>query len=487
MQQLSVSVSSVDMPKRSTLRDWAALVFRQRRVIVCCFLMILGAVALLTVLTPRKYEAELKILVKGERADPLVTPDKDPIMPRPEVTEQDVNSEVELLKSRDLLEKLALSTGVPQNDSVRLNEAVQELEKNITVEPVKKTKLIQVTYKAKSPHQAELVLQTLSHLYFEKHLEVHRPPGALNFFQAQTEQYQKQLQETEAAMTKFADDRGVVEAPLSREITVRKLNDFEAELKEARSAVVETEQRILVLEQEQSSIAARLTTSVKTAGNPYLEQQLRSTLLNLELKRTELLNKFTPDYRPVQEVEAQIAQTREALENAQKNPVREETTDRDATHEMIKSELAKARADLLALLAKVAATQDNVETYRQQAKKLNETEIAQEGLVRKAKTAEENYLLYSKKEEEARISDALDQQRIVNVSVAQPPSAPPVPVQPRWWINLTLGLFFAIFASITVALIIDSLDRSFRTPDEVRVYLNVPVLAALPAYGEEGD
>src|SRR2546425_4122794 len=122
MQQLPVSVSSMSTPKTPTLRDWAAIGFRQRGVIALSFLLIFGAVFLVTLFTPRQYEAELKILVKGERADPLVTPEKDSIMPRPEVTEQDVNSEVELLKSRDLLEKVVLANGVPPNDSVRLNK-----------------------------------------------------------------------------------------------------------------------------------------------------------------------------------------------------------------------------------------------------------------------------------------------------------------------------------------------------------------------------
>ena len=487
MQQLPVSVSSsIATPKPPTLRDWAAVGFRHARLMIFCFLFIFGAVVLITLFTPRQYEAELKILVKGERADPLVSSEKESVAARPDVTEQDVNSEVELLRSRDLLEKVALANGVPPNDTIRLNKAVQKLERNLVAEPIKRTKLIRVTYKAESPHGAEVVLQTLSRLYFEKHLEVHRPPGALNFFQAQTDEYRKQLKENESAMTKFADDKGVVEAPLSRELTVRRLNDFEAELKEARSAVAETEQRIQVLEQEQSSTAARLTTSVKTAGNPYLEQQLRTSLLNLELKRTELLSKFAPDYRPVQEVEEQIAQTKTALENALNNPVREETTDRDATHEMIKSELAKARADLRALQSKVASTSKNVDQYREQARMLNETEIGQQDLVRKTKTAEENYLLYSRKEEEARISDALDQQRIVNVSVAQPPSAPPSSVRPRWLINLAAGFLLALCASVIIAMVSDYIDRSFRTPDEVEIYLNVPVLAALPAECEAG-
>ena len=455
MKQLAVSVPSISKPKPPTLRDWAAVGFRHGRLMVLSFLFFFGAVLLITLFTPRQYEAELKILVKWERADRLVTPDQESTMPRPEVTEQDVNSEVELLRSRDLLEKVAVATGVPANDGVRLNQATQELEKNVTVEPVKKTKLIRVTYRGASPDRAAAVLQTFSRLYFEKHLEVHRPPGALNFFQAQTEEYRKQLQETEAAMTKFADDKGVVEAQLSKEISVRKLNELEAELKGARSAVAETEQRIRVLEQERAGTATRLTTSVRTAGNPFLEQQ--------------------------------IAQTRQALANAEENPVREETTDRDATHEMLKSELAKARADLHALLAKVAATSDIVDSYRGQARKLNETEIAQQDLARKAKTAEENYLLYSHKQEEARISDALDRQRLVNVSVAQPPSAPPSPVRPRWLLNLAAGLFLAFCASVALALIVDRLDRSFRTPDEVEMYLSVPIFAAIPANCEAGE
>ena len=104
-----------------------------------------------------------------------------------------------------------------------------------------------------------------------------------------------------------------------------------------------------------------------------------------------------------------------------------------------------------------------------------------------AKTAEENYLLYSHKQEEARVSDALDQQRIVNVSVAQPPSAPPFPARPRWAVNLGLGLLFAVLASIALALTADFMDRSFRTPDEVEIFLDVPVLAALPADCEAGE
>ena len=51
----------------------------------------------------------------------------------------------------------------------------------------------------------------------------------------------------------------------------------------------------------------------------------------------------------------------------------------------------------------------------------------QDDLVRDVKTAEDNYLLYLRKREEARISDALDSKRIVNVSIAEAATVPALP------------------------------------------------------------
>ena len=56
-----------------------------------------------------------------------------------------------------------------------------------------------------------------------------------------------------------------------------------------------------------------MTTVVRNSDNPQLLQQLKSTLLNLQLKRTELLTKYEPTYRLVQEVDQQIADAKNAI------------------------------------------------------------------------------------------------------------------------------------------------------------------------------
>jgi uncharacterized protein involved in exopolysaccharide biosynthesis len=505
MKELNVSLIDTPRPPAPfTVRDWAAVGFRQRRILRTTFLLIFGAVLLITVMTPSEYESEAKILVKRERVDPVVTADKNAQpLGMADLTEQDLNSEVEILKSRDLLEKVAITSGLPAKlresrlktlaialgwisderpaagEDIRTFRATRQLEKNLTVEPLKKTKLIRVSYRSTDPKLATTVLQNLVRMYTEKHLEVHRVGGALDFFETQTEQYRKQLANAEQQMAAFGKSNGVVAPQLEKEMAVRKLTDFEAELGQTRAAITSTEKKIAELEKLQAARPARLTSQVRTADNPLLLQQMRTTLLNLELKRTELLSKYAPDYPPVQEVEAQIAQTREALTKAESSPVREEVTDRDTTHEWLTSELAKARAELTSLEGKLAVTLQTVNSYQQQAQQLNNTEIAQQDLVRTVKEAEDNFVLYSRKQEEARISQALDQKRIINVSIAEEPTVPVLPASPDWVLNLMLGALLAALAGIGLALARDHMDSSFRTPDEVEVFLSVPVLASL--------
>ena len=310
---------------------------------------------------------------------------------------------------------------------------------------------------------------------------MHRPSGEFKFFDQQTEQYLKGLQLAEQKLTDFTREHGTVSAQMERDITLQKLSEFEVSYKQTQAAIAETEQRIRALEQQQTSLPSRLTTQVRTS--PQLLQQMKSTLLTLELKRTELLTKYDPGYRLVQEMDQQIADTRAAIAAEDKAPIREQTTDQNPTSLWVNSEMAKARTDLSALKAKAAATNAILISYRQSARDLQESTVAQQDLLRAARTAEENYLLYQRKEEEARISDALDQRGILNVTIAEQPSVPAFPVRSSLLYGL-LSVFLAGTASLGMAFTSDFLDPSFRTPTEVTSYLGAPVLASLPKRGK---
>jgi len=89
-------------------------------------------------------------------------------------------------------------------------------------------------------------------------------------------------------------------------------------------------------------------------------------------------------------------------------------------------------------------------------------------------------MLYQKKHEEARISAAMDQQRIVNVSIAQPAQRPLRPVAPRKALNLILGLLSGAMGGLSLAFVTEYFDHSFTTGRELEARLGIPLLGAIP-------
>lgn len=493
-------------PARSlSLRDVLTPVFRHWKLVVFTFCAISLGGLLAVLLLPKRYEARMKIWVKhGERVDAAVTPDRNGFLPlRDSPTEEELNSEVELLKSSDLLEKVVLACGLqgatsksplassgpptdeePRNER-RIPQAIRTLERQLQVEPVKKTSLISVRYDSPDPQLAARVLTTLASLYLEKHAAVHRPPGAFEFFQRERQRYQKELDSAEVQLADFSRSEGVIAAALEKENVLHKITEFDATLRQTQIAIAETEKRVQDLRAQLPVTSERLTTQVRTSNTSGLLDQLKSTLLNLELKRTELLDKFEPTYRPVQEVETQIAQTRSAIEAATKTPLRDETTDGNPLYGWLRAELAKSSVELAALHARRSAVAQVIGSYQDKARLLEQKGPAQQDLIRSAKAKEESYLLYLRKEEEARISDALDRQRIVNVAIAEAATVPVFPTRPGRGLNTLLGgLLLASVLSFGLAFVSDYLDPSLRTPDEVQVLLHLPVLASLPKGGK---
>jgi uncharacterized protein involved in exopolysaccharide biosynthesis len=469
---------------------------------VLSFLGIVVGAIMIAALQPNRYEASMKILVKRDRADPVVTPAAAQAPPSSEVTEEQHNSEVELIKSKDLLQKLVLTTGLqehaptvpwyraiggkgastktePSEKERRAAMALLALTKHLKADVVKKTNLIEVDYESSDPKMAVRVLNNLATLYLEKHVAVHRPPGALEFFQRQTAQYRKELADAQVRLLEFERRSGVISAPLEKEAALQKHAEFDAVLKQTEAAVAENQQRLRMLQEQAGSIPHRMVTQVRDADDATLLSGIRTNLLALEQKRAELLTKFAPSYRLVQQVDAQIAEARTALASAEKAKLHEETTDRNPTHEWAREELEKTRATLAGLQARASATALAAQSYQKHARALEEHEISQSNLLRTVKAAEDSYLLYLRKEEEARTSEALDRGRMLNVAIAEPATVPLLSSTHRARIVL-FGVLLGMFVSMALALCAEYFNSTFRTPAELGAFLDIPVLAAIP-------
>jgi uncharacterized protein involved in exopolysaccharide biosynthesis len=308
---------------------------------------------------------------------------------------------------------------------------------------------------------------------------VHTPPGQFKFFDQETDRYKGNLAEAEAQLKQFSAEENGVAPTVARDLFLQKLAEFHLDLQTTRSQLAGTEERIRMLQKQSGNTPERLTTEMKESDDATVLQGLKNTLMTLELKRTELLTKYQPSYPLVVEADKEITDTKASIAAEEAKPLKEQTTDRNPTFAWVDAELAKAKADYSGLKAQEAAMVAIVAKYQTQARDLAQKGLIEQDLVRNYKADEENYLLYQKKREEARMTDALDSTRIVNVAVAETPVAPTLPAHSALFF-LLVGTLMAGVLSVGAVFIKEYLDPSFRTPTEVADELNIPVLAAVP-------
>jgi len=435
-----------------------------------------------------RYESHFKVLLRRGRYDPVVS--SQPASPmdftRPDITEEELNSEVELLRDEDLLKQVVnLAVLVPAGTSdldrpAEVEHAVRKLSRRLEVDALKKSNLIQVSYKDTDPERAAHILAVLSTLYVQRHTNLHRPPGEIQFFDQQTAEYEKRLHRSEAELVRFTRVRGVASAALERDIALQKLGEADATVRQIDQEQVETGRRISSLREQLKSFPSRSVTLKRWADNPQVLEKMKTHLLELLLKRTDLLSRYEPSYRLVQEVEQEIAETRAEIAAEALTPVRDETTDKDPNYEWARMEMEKAQVQWEGLRARQSDASTQVASLRMFAQQMQSDSVDQLDLMRTAKADEDNYLLYLHKREEARIGDALDERRILNVAVVEPPVAPALPEHSiLLYFVLSFGLAMAF--SVGIAFTTEYFDATIRTPDEAHVLLGVPVLAWLPA------
>ncbi len=474
-----------------TARELATILFRQWIVFVAVSGVVLAA-TVLYIAAGNRYQAHMKILVRRGRVDaPVTGQDSAPIdLSRLAVTEEDLNSEVELLKDDEVLRTVAEDAGLAQHDwltflhrgeapSARTERAARRLAGKLKVEPIKKTNLIAVSYSSTDPAMAAKVLRILAETYLQKHLEVQRPVGQVPFFLQQINEAHAALEQASQKLDDFDQLHRVVVAERERDLAIEKFSAMDASNRQIKIEIAATKRRIQELELQTSALPLRTTTQIRTADNPELLKELKSTLLELELKRTQLLDKYEPSHRLVQEIEQQIAETNFAIDSQAAAPVRDETTDKNPNYEWANLELQQARVHLRELEERAASGERQVAEYKRLSQTLGEEAIGQDDLVEARKAAQEGYLLYLKKLQEARIDDAMDQRGIVNVAMAERPVVPALPTSSAAAV-LILGIFAAGAGGAGAAFTVDYLDPAFRTPSEVTLYLNAPVLASLP-------
>ena len=483
--------------RQLTMRDMLAPLFRKKHVALTTFFGTFAVAILVAWSEANYYVSTMQVVVERERSEPTVTPQQVSMQATNKaITTDDVASEVALLQGQDMLREVVQTCKLAETHTsfwdrfdsrdpevkktAALESATKGLAESLKVEAQKTSHVIDLRYGSTgSPGTPACVLQTLGKLYLEKHLRLQRPAGAFDFFAQETDKYQQALAESERRLVDFSTTERIAAPDILRTDMAQQLVAAQANLFHTRQAIAADKQRIENIKEQMAVTPARSSTAEASIAANLLLDQLQSTLLGEQLKRTQLLMKFDPSYPLVKEMEEEIAQTKASIASSEEAKYINKTTDRDPTFEYLRQDRARTEADLASEEATASALVNTIRGMQSEMVSLDLKAVKQAELLREAKADESNYLLYLNKREQERTSDALDQKRFANVAIAVPAYVPVLPARSPFRVML-LGFLCAVLGGIGAGYLAELMDPSFRTPAEVAEFLNISVVTSVP-------
>lgn len=475
----------------TSIRDISRVLCRHRRKAIGFFLAVMTAVTMLTILSPETYRSEGKLFVRLGREnvglDPTATLGQGPVVAVPQFREDEINSVVEILRSRMLVEKVVDAIGPtailgqgqtdggdgfvehasPFHSQSPRNQAIVKLDRNLGIEAVKKTNILVVSHEGPDPRVSQQIVDTLIDLFLKEHVRINRTPGAHEFLVEQTAQLRERLTGAEQDLRDLKNETGIASAGEQRKLLVARTGQLEDELFKTEAALAAQTAEARGLRESLSGLA-RMNVLGRTTGLPnQASDNVRQELYRLQLKENELLSKYTEHHFEVQQIQRQIAAAQEKLG----------TKDFGSDD---KPALVEGEPALASLHQKAETLRGQLEQLRGQLKRLNENSLRVESLQRDIELHDANYRRYAEHLEQARIDQSLESQRISNISIVQPATHSVKPIRPKKLLNLSLGLVVAVFGGVCLAFAAEYLDHSFRTPEEIERTLDLPTLASIP-------
>lgn len=436
---------------------------RRGRLVAILFLLGFGAAAAYILTRPVLYEAQMKLLLKRARTDAPIDAERRQAGTVPtELSDSEIESEIELFRSRDSLativreQGLAAAAGGPEAAAVREARAVREFTRRLSVFRIENTNLISVALRDPDPQRAARLLARLAEIYMAKHAVLHRNQDSSQFFARQADSYAQQLDQAQRQLAAFRERHQVSLLAAEKEAALRRQDELERTLQQTESEIESARDRAAQLRRQVLELPETVETQRRMARSESLLERLKATLLELENKRTELLTKYDRQYRLVQEVERQIEDTRRMIEQEQQASVVDRTSALNPLRQSLKGDLLRTETELAGLMAKRDKLAADLRQVRASLLGLERITAEHDDLVRQVKLAEENFLLYQRKREESRLADAMDRERILNVTIVEEPVPPAMPAEQHRAALLLLSAVMSAFASLGLALAIDS-------------------------------
>jgi uncharacterized protein involved in exopolysaccharide biosynthesis len=483
-----ISTAVLDVRPQMSARAAVEAFCRHGKLFSLSVLAVLLVTLVATFAAHKEYVSQMKFIVQNARENVVVTPQRTTAAnAATDVTEEQVNSELEILHSHDVIDQVA-DPGwalIPASQRTQSAERGHEknltsFEKRLTTAIVRKTNVINVSLGADTPEHAQSQLQQLVSAYLAEHRRLQRPAGAAAFFASEAERTRKAWNDATAQLVQFQQQHRVLSVADTASFLDDQIHETENELFDTNANLSETDAQVSDLSRRLNQMPARQVTQEKLTPNQLSSEQLDTLAVELQNKRIALAANYKPTDRLLQQLDEQIAAVKSALNEAKTVPTHEQTTDVDPAWQQLRTSYIQNQITREALDQRKMSLNSHLNTLRQSLDDLQNATTQFNNLQTQANELKENYELYLQKRDQAQIEDAMDEHKLLNVAVAQEATLSFVPVHPRPKLNLALGAFTAIFVGLCIVYFAETGRRTVSSPRELESVSRYPVLATVP-------
>ncbi len=370
------------------------------------------------------------------------------------------------------------------------------LNGRLSIQPKERTNLVNVSVTTPKPELSARVSDKVAEVFIEKDGE-RETEGARRAYEDLTrsiEELRKTIGEQEADLISYMRSSGLPLQEKGQDLSASRLQSMSETWLKAMEGRRQLEARYNAALQAGSrgegmnipdlyeNKIFQDTMRLNTERKGKLQDQIRDIEKKIQeanVEKAQLLVRYTPEYSKVKEVEERIISLAATKEN----------TEREVTG-IIERDQKKIEKDavggaLVALRSQLAAAQkqegQSLAAYEQEAAQANIQGQAQTQLTTKKREIETNRNLldtYTQRQKEQEL--AIASGRPDNIKIAANAVTPGGPIGPQRTRNILVAFLVSFAVGIGLAFLLDYLDDSVKTSDDIGRHLGLPTLALIP-------
>jgi len=456
-------------------QSFLAVISKRRGLITLVFLLTVAVVGLGMFIMPATYRASAKVLVNYQ-----VAVEKEHLLHLWQVQDKGyyerLSSELVYFKTRAILEPVVMDLSLAEVDggdssrqALQRDRAIQKLQEKLQVEREKDTNVLVVSYEDHDPARAAAIVEHVVAEFIKQRPSLDRDDRSYEFFDKQIAQIQAQISEKTQQTRDYQSREKVLSPSEQSRILFESLSSFDHELSKARAERIAHEASLKVFQEqvaEENDLIIPSTAATNGLSQHIYFSTLKSTLLNLEIKKTALLQKYTEQHPEVAAVTAEINVTREKIKSTQA--------------EIIRGEEAASKS----LLAQEMALTNRMNQVVASIADLSRQEYDLDNLSIGVEDLRAVHSMLVRQREEARIA-AHQQEYLMQVRLLEPALIPSDPVRPNKPLYLSLAVLLGLLLAFGLAFFYEYFDHSINTAEDAQDWLQMPILASIADFQVE--